>query len=319
MVSPPERIYKYRGFSDRVLDMLVMDDLFFADPSSFNDPLDTKPNLEADLPIVDLEAVLTRLVVERTKAEMTKAAKSIRYTGPRTIEHIDNHSQSRAASLLDELRYSAGDPAYDSIADPLKALLAGEIETELLKRYDRGIVSFGTRGNCPLMWSHYGDQHRGICAGYSVPGPAARNLFPVTYGGSRNVKASDVAAMEADPAARQRVDEAALLRKAPDWKYEEEWRLIGNRGSQDSPLELEEVIFGMRCPSTVRFAIVRALENRGRDIQFFEVPHPHGTFDLAKRPLETGELLAGLPRRHLDVHDHFDNLDLEDEAKVGGV
>ncbi len=82
MVSPPERIYKYRGFSDRVLDMLVMDDLFFADPSSFNDPLDTKPNLEADLPIVDLEAVLTRLVVERTKAEMTKAAKSIRYTGP---------------------------------------------------------------------------------------------------------------------------------------------------------------------------------------------------------------------------------------------
>ena len=127
------------------------------------------------------------------------------------------------------------------------------------------------------MWSHYGDQHRGICAGYSVPGPAARNLFPVTYGGSRNVKASDVAAMDADPAARQRVDEAALLRKAPDWKYEEEWRLIGNRGSQDSPLELEEVIFGMRCPSTVRFAIVRALENRGRDIQFFEVPHPHGT------------------------------------------
>ena len=90
-------------------------------PPAFNDPLDTKPNLEADLPIVDLEAVLTRLVVERTKAEMTKAAKSIRYTGPRTIEHIDNHSQSRAARLLDELRYSAGDPAYDGIADPLKA------------------------------------------------------------------------------------------------------------------------------------------------------------------------------------------------------
>lgn len=251
--SPPQRIYKYRGFSDRVLDMLVLDDLYFADPSGFNDPLDTRPNLEADLPAAELERVLTRLVVERTKAEMTRAAKSIRYTGPRTVEHIDRHSHARAARLVDELRYSAGDPCYGNMADPLQYLLANEIETELLKRYDRGIVSFGTRATCPLMWSHYGDQHRGICAGYSVPDTAVEHLFPVTYGGSRNVSASDVDAMDADADARRRVDEAALLRKAPNWRYEKEWRLIGNRGSQSSSLELEEVIFGMRCPGTVRY------------------------------------------------------------------
>jgi Protein of unknown function (DUF2971). len=308
--SPPQRIYKYRGFSDRVLDMLVLDDLYFADPSGFNDPLDTRPNLEADLPAAELERVLTRLVVERTKAEMTRAAKSIRYTGPRTVEHIDRHSHARAARLVDELRYSAGDPCYGNMADPLQYLLANEIETELLKRYDRGIVSFGTRATCPLMWSHYGDQHRGICAGYSVPDTAVEHLFPVTYGGSRNVSASDVDAMDADADARRRVDEAALLRKAPNWRYEKEWRLIGNRGSQSSSLELEEVIFGMRCPGTVRYAIVKALENRRRDVRFYEVPEPHGTFRLRVRPLETGELLSGLPRRHLDVYEHFDDLDL---------
>lgn len=307
--SPPKRIYKYRGFSDRVLDMLVLDDLYFADPSGFNDPLDTRPNLEADIPVADLERVLTRLVVERTKAEMTKAAKSIRYTGPRTIDHIDRHSQARAARLIEELRYNAGDPYYEEMADPLQFLLANEIEKELLKRYDRGIVSFGTRATCPLMWSHYGDQHRGICAGYSVPDTAFEHLFPVAYGGSRNVKASDVGAMDADAEARRRVDEAALLRKARNWQYEKEWRLVGNRGSQDSPLELEEVIFGMRCPASVKYAIVRALENRGREIRFYEVPEPHGTFRLRLRPLETGELLSGLPRRHRDVYDYFEDLD----------
>jgi hypothetical protein len=309
-ISPPKRIYKYRGFDDRVLDMLVLDDLHFADPSRFNDPLDTRPNLDADLPVPDLERVLTRLVVERTKAEMTRAAKSIRYSGPRTIEHIDRHSEARAARLIEELRYSAGDPQYDGIADPLHALLAAEIEAELLKRYDRGIVSFGTRATCPLMWSHYGDQHRGICVAYSVPPAAADTLFPISYGGSRNVKASDVDAMDTDTDARRRVDEAALFRKAPNWRYEKEWRLIGNRGPQDSPLELEEIIFGMRCPATVRYTIVKALENRFREVRLYEVPQPHGTFRLRLRRLDVGELMSGLPRRHLDVHDHFHDLDL---------
>lgn len=133
----------------------------------------------------------------------------------------------------------------------------------------------------------------------------------MTYGGSRNVKASDVDAIEADVQARRRVDEAALFRKAPDWRYEREWRLVGNRGSQDSPLELEEVIFGVRCPTTVKFTIVKALENRRRNVQFYEVPEPHGTFKLRKRLLETAELLAGLPLRHLDIYDHFKNLDLD--------
>lgn len=37
----PDRIYKYRSFSNRTIEMLVEDQLFYADPSTFNDPLDT--------------------------------------------------------------------------------------------------------------------------------------------------------------------------------------------------------------------------------------------------------------------------------------
>jgi hypothetical protein len=84
------------------------------------------------------------------------------------------------------------------------------------------------------MWSHYGDQHHGVCIGYSVPSDVGEDLHKVKYGGKRLVDASQVVAM---------LD----LRKAASWRYEQEWRLIGLRGLQDSPLELEEVIFGMRC------------------------------------------------------------------------
>jgi hypothetical protein len=128
--SLPKRLYKYRAFSNRVLDMLVADELYYADPSDFNDPLDSRPNLEADLPADDLEHLLSRLVEQRIKAEMTTAAASIKYRSPRTIDHIARHSQNRAARLLDEIRYNAGNPIYE-VAEPLQFPLAQYLEEEL--------------------------------------------------------------------------------------------------------------------------------------------------------------------------------------------
>ncbi len=45
----PKRLYKYRDFSNRTLDMVVSDNVYYADPSTFNDPLDTRPSLKTDL------------------------------------------------------------------------------------------------------------------------------------------------------------------------------------------------------------------------------------------------------------------------------
>lgn len=310
----PRRIYKYRAFSGRVLDMLVADRLYFSDPADFNDPLDSRPNVEGDIPAAELERILSRLVELRIEAEMTIAASSLKYRGPKTIDHIARHSRKRADSLINKIRYNARDPAYE-MEDPEHFLLTQYLEEELLRRYGIGIVSCGSRATCPLMWSHYGDQHRGICAGYSVPDDAVSKLKKIAYGGSRNVKASDVDAMTREPAARQRVDEAVLLRKARSWNYEREWRLIGNRGLQESSLELEEVIFGIRCNSPVKYTIFRALENRPRRVQVYEMREQRGTFRLLKCRLDSEELGASLPRRARDLADAFSNLDIADAAQ----
>ncbi|QYX56532.1 DUF2971 domain-containing protein [Roseovarius sp. SCSIO 43702] len=314
--TPPRRVFKYRAFSGRVLDMLVADQLYFSDPADFNDPLDSRPNVEGDISADELERILSHLVEQRTNAEMTTAAKSLKYRGPRTIEHIARHSRKRADRLLSEIRYNAGDPTFE-MADPELFLLTQYLEEELLRRYDRGIVSFGARATCPLMWSHYGDQHRGICAGYSVPKDSADRLKKIDYGGSRNVKASDVAIMDHDPAARRRVDDAVLLRKASSWRYEQEWRLIGNRGLQDCPLELEEVVFGMRCGSALKYTIFRALDDRQRPIQFYEMREQRGTFKLRKCRMDVDELEAHFPRRARSYIEAFDDLDVEEAPRDG--
>lgn len=304
----PKRLYKYRVFSNRTLDAMIADQLFFADPGTFNDPLDSKPSMATDLEADALAEIYGQLVVRRVKAEMNAACKTINYRGQKMRDYVNVQSQRRAEQMIAEIRYQATNPEYE-VKDPARFLFGRYIEDELLRRYDKGIVSLAERSNCPLMWSHYGDQHKGVCMGYAVQHDPSVELHKITYGGSRLIKASTVAAMlNGDDAARRKVDKAVLARKAMDWRYEREWRLVGPRGPQDSRLELEEVVFGMRCSDEVKFAVVRALENRRRAVKFYEIRERRGQFPLKRCILDTDELCASLPRRTLDVLDYFESL-----------
>lgn len=308
-VKPPRRLYKYRSFSNLTLTMLVEDVVYFADPTTFNDPLDTKPTLKTDLNSDALEVILSQLIEQRTSAEMSAAAATIKYRGPKTIDHIARHSRKKAEQLLADIRYNATNPEYE-VDDPAQFLLGQYVQDELLRRYDKGVFSLAERANCPLMWSHYGDQHRGLCLGYSVPEAATSDVHKIRYGGSRLVEASAVSVMlGGDGDARRKVDDAVLLRKAKPWAYEREWRLIGSRGEQDSPLELEEVVFGTRCSTSVKYAVVKALEGRERAVQFFEILEQSGSFLLKKRSLDTDALCVSFPRRCRSLDDVFDDLD----------
>lgn len=304
--SIPDRLFKYRSFSNLTLEMLVEDRIFLADPTTFNDPLDTRPTLESDIDDDQLELVLSRLVTERVSAEMSAAAKAIKYGGPKTVDHIARGSQAQADSVIAEIRYNATDPEYE-IPHAKRLLLCHSIENELLRRYDKGVFALAERVNCPLMWSHYGDQHKGLCLGYSVPKETQLDVSKVKYGGSRIIQASMLASMlDGDLSAQKRIDEAVLLRKAQPWRYEKEWRYVGPKGLQDSLLELEEVTFGMRCASSVKFAVVRALEARGRKVRFYEIRETRGRFTLLKRALDTDELAGTYPRYNLGTWRAFD-------------
>lgn len=301
----PERLYKYRDFSDRTVQMLISDVLFFADPSDFNDPLDTKPCLDADIENQRLKDLLGNLVSQRQKAEMEAAANSLKYKGPKTKAHIFKQSASAANQAISHILYNASNLDCDD-TDALKMHLAAEIERELLERYDAGIFSLAESSICPLMWSHYGDQHKGICLGYSVPSSSSDDVRKVEYGKDRLVRASDAMAMlTGDSKAKRNVEDAVLLRKAPDWKYEREWRLIGQKGLHRSPLELEEVIFGLRCSTGVIFSLTKALGGRRKAVKFYKIQEQKPSFELVKVEADLEEMHARFPWRSLDVEDAF--------------
>ena len=302
----PKRLYRYQKFGVRTLGMLVRDNLYYSNPSTFNDPLDTRPSIAADLDNGKLEKIVCALVQERTSAEMTAASMTMKVKGAKTTHHIRRRSRYEAEWVLAEIEYNAQNSDYD-LQEHKRSLLRYRIELELLQRYEKGIVALAERADCPLMWSHYGDQHGGICIGYSVPTDTVDNVHKVNYDGSRQVNASLVAAMLAESDdARMRVDEAVLLRKAESWHYEQEWRLVGSRGLQNSRLELEEVVFGLKCEAVGKYIAMKALEGREYPVEFYEIREEFATFNLKKHALSyDDELFAHFPRRYLAILELF--------------
>ena len=296
----PQKLYKYKRFDNTAIEMIVVDKVYFADPSEFNDPLDTRTSLDIDIDDDELERIVRKFIENRTRKLMGEAADTVGYRGPKTKAHIERYSRREADVAMEEIQNGA-EASDRSTEDAKRDHLRYRIEVELIQQYEKGLVPLAERATCPLMWSHYGDQHRGICVGYSVPADTKAGLHKVNYGGNRKVKASAVAAMLNDSSdARSQVDQAVLLRKANSWRYEKEWRLVGIRGLRNSPLELEEVIFGLRCKAWARYTIVKVLEDRQKPVKFYEVREVEGSFNLRKYTLDySDEMFSQYPRRAL--------------------
>ena len=118
---------------------------------------------------------------------------------------------------------------------------------------DEGLVCFSRAWRDPLLWSHYGDAHRGVCLGFDLPDSL---IEPVQY--VKGLHKIDVAAART---AQETVDRILLrlrFTKFDGWAYENEVRLfVALKGLQaqsglyfvpfSETLTLREVILGARC------------------------------------------------------------------------
>ena len=111
-----------------------------------------------------------------------------------------------------------------------------------------GLLCFTEGWHDPLMWSHYGDRHKGMCLGFDV---VDSMLTPINY----NRKRLKVSLAEWNAA---RADNPLLRTKSARWVYEKEQRLIVPLEDLcredgllfrrfDPGLKLVQVIAGPRC------------------------------------------------------------------------
>jgi hypothetical protein len=295
----PPKVYRYRNFSSLTVDSLCRDELFFSDPAVFNDPLDCQPSVEADSKPEELRTLLSELINRRIFSETISSLNKINVEEASAKKHATKLAIMTARDKLNSISYYSTDPEYDcSREEAERWLLTLETERELLKRYDKGVCCFSSVYDNPLLWSHYADQHRGMCIGYDLIRNPKPIFHKVIYGGNRIVKTSLIinAVINDDSEANKILDQNILLRKASPWSYEKEWRIIGQRGLHHSPLRLIEITFGLRCSEGVKHSIISALKNRERNINFYEIHEIRGSFKLKRREIDLGEIQEFYPK-----------------------
>ncbi|MEW8184698.1 MAG: DUF2971 domain-containing protein [Candidatus Thiodiazotropha endolucinida] len=292
----PEKIYRYQSFNALSLDSLCHDQLYFSDPSNFNDPLDCKPAVECDSDKETLQNILVSLIERRISEEVSCSLKAAKVDGNIAENHARNHGHQEATKEIRNIAYYATNPEYEiGVTEAEKRLLTYGIQSELRRQNNRGVCCFSEEYDNPLLWSHYGDQHKGFCVGYSLNRNPKPIINKVMYGGVRTVKTSLIAqaVLYQDEKAQKALDGNVLLRKAEPWGYEKEWRIFESVGLQDSPIKLEEVTFGLRCNTSVMYSVIEALKPRG--IGFYHMYFAGDSFDL-KRTNDLVEMCAHLPR-----------------------
>lgn len=296
------KLYRYRKINEHTIDSLCRDQLFYSNPIDFNDPLDCRPVVEPDSDNLTLRRILTELIRNRVERETLASLINAKTEKSKMAKHAESVANQRAYNELQQIEYQATDPDYgSSFKDAECWILTNRIQDELLSRYEHGVCCFSSNCDNPLLWSHYGDQHRGICIGYEVEDLTNEQPEKVEYGGSRKITTSLIAEALLDKCdnAAQYLVRKILFLKASSWKYEKEWRMVGDRGLHNSTLALKDITFGLRCSNAFKYVIHKTFERR-KDVKFYEMNELRGTFDLKREPFDAS-FMYDYPRNNLMI------------------
>jgi hypothetical protein len=128
-----------------------------------------------------------------------------------------------------------------------KSFQQAQTETKDQMSESYGVLCFSKEWNNPVLWSHYGDKHKGMCLGFEV----TVETKPIEYVTKR-------------PRFNGNTEEATstlLSTKYKHWEYEKEVRVYTNLRESaenglffypfDSTCALREVILGVRCSELI--------------------------------------------------------------------
>lgn len=209
---------------------------------------------------------------------------------------VQVNGRDKAKREMGLLRYNAseyGDYAKDPVAMAAhrRDLLQGLSDCVRRRFGERGVWSLAEKWNCPLMWSHYAEQHKGLSLGYSTSESHFLGLRRVAYQlyGSRAVRAKDLYdwLKEKDEAALERILDSYYFHKAWPWKYEHEWRDVApNAGSTASPAKLVSITFGLKCDRSVMNTVVKLFRDSDIGVVFYVIYTRDGGFRLQRRRVD---------------------------------
>ena len=206
MTIPPQvagigELYHYERFIPERLASLLRDRrVRCSSPARLNDPWDCRPWFDTEF--VNNPAALAEWV-----------------TWTLTLDRLDRKVR---ASLDEDLKALVS--AIERNPGILRRIVANTARNvfQLFVTHWH-IYCLTTRPCSTLMWSHYAENHRGICLEFTTNGAPFQCAQKVVY-------RSEYPAWQPHILLETRIEEA-LLTKSSDWQYEEEYRIIARRSN----------------------------------------------------------------------------------------
>lgn len=261
-VLPPTSLYKFKPpprLSDekdleRHRALVERSSLWFANPSTLNDPFDCMPALVEDATDEDLERYL-RIVAPRRLAGVSERDRATR------LSHV--RERLRSAEFI-----------RDTFRQQLQGL---------------GVLSLTESCEEPLLWAHYADGHRGYCVELDLNDQwevlERETLLPlrVRYASARPVVGTRTLLRALSGEAKLPLFEW-LTAKDIRWQYEREWRLVGETGALCRPVPshcVRAVILGACCSPEAESTLRRWCAKRESPVKIRRALAAPDTFDLS--------------------------------------
>lgn len=289
--------YKYRMASERTEDIITKKSIWLAKPETLNDPLECQ--------IKPISAQELRKHVREVKTSQASGFMMSVFMAQKNGTRIFGMTERKLKRLLKTIKAADSfNKKYQIICDFYESIGATGFSSpegyfqSLKKLLDEvGIFSLTEDPANTLMWSHYGDSHRGIAFGFeAVEGSDladGEKCQRVNYSDTlsefsfeRGFSASMAFYATGKPipsiSFNDNQVQRAFFSKTNDWAYEREWRYIQKTaGAYTLPAPITEVIFGAKCSDEVRkkyHAIIA--KNIGKEVRFREACFLPGTTSL---------------------------------------
>jgi Protein of unknown function (DUF2971) len=258
--SYPRFLCKYLGNDlssevgvDRLKDIVLHSRIWLSSRLNFNDPFDTN------------------------------ARYSVLNDEPALRKHFDRMIQEREPNLLWKKRKALVQKVSGSYGSLYQAMQQVSVAGHFRMINDMGIFCTSRNPKQMLMWSHYGAQHAGICLLFeptkdlevwprSVAMKYSKDRPSIVYG---------------HPSYSEQ-QEAALLTKFDEWRYEEEFRLLTHGGANKylkfAAASLFGIVLGAKISEPSTSAILKLCRERQQmghpDVQLFKARMHSSKFEL---------------------------------------
>ncbi|MBD3343281.1 MAG: DUF2971 domain-containing protein [Candidatus Lokiarchaeota archaeon] len=157
-----------------------------------------------------------------------------------------------------------------------------------------GICSLSAKNNNMIMFSHYANDHNGICLQYdTTKDEIFRKGFPINYRNSiPYIFYSDYWKFIKSKKKDYEKLKAVFSTKHQDWIYEEEWRILHTIQSNQNgytynvnPECLSAIIFGLNADNSIVTEIMKIIKEKNHNINLFESILNTSTYGLDLKPI----------------------------------